>query len=818
MAQTNYKCGISFGFSGTEGVDWAEEYFYHDRLINDARAVWIKSTTQISLTHNSLNLSRLDPTDPPHGLWLIGANGMDGIPNSGDEGAIRYQVDMDMAPKWRWVKNTGVNLLPAYSTPLTFATLQFPGTATNVLGATGPVPGQVITDMVNYYHRGILDGTGDEWHILTVADDDSANWNTANPVDSQFKASDGRVIPFVVDPKTPHLSIAATGDAQFYTRRPKVYAVPKIHEMVTYIAARTGSIAITLRALSGANVYWRIGGGAYTNGGASVVLTHTNFSSGTNTLEYYHDPSFVRSRTIIKNPASPSAGESPGNLFWKDAAGLDRIKAKFLRAPYLAAWNSFKSSESGLRQKPTEWDAVQGQGKRLGGGMVSGAEGSIGYAVNVAWPNALCALLLGWTAKRSGTSAKSYGQYAKEMLLENVRQIDPVGANLNYAAEAAPSPEITNRGYWDAQQVLDIVGALDILSANFREDQVTGGITPIEELKVRDDLAAFNVQCLQWMGGWRGANDAPGMWGGAMCICGLAASILLKDYSNPTFGTSGFNGSTTTYPNTPYPVTQKTWKQFFSTDDFTLGAYPEPMWRIGVTGNGGDSLVQNSVTFGNNNWIDKVDYMSTGQMGQWLSLLLNLGAMHTPSVSYSALAAMMLRCADGTLYGLKASSVPGVGNGPIYRGQLATYNRNFPAIAAAGIPTSKGLPSGDDSSEVKWMNDYRLESLLFYDDAAANPNVEDVVITPGAGTYESTRTVTLYCPTAGADIRYTTNGTTPSAGSTLYTAPISVPASATIKAIGIKSGSTDSAVTSEAFVIDTSGKPSPVLSQRILPA
>ena len=70
---------------------------------------------------------------------------------------------------------------------------------------------------------------------------------------------------------------------------------------------------------------------------------------------------------------------------------------------------------------------------------------------------------------------------------------------------------------------------------------------------------------------------------------------------------------------------------------------------------------------------------------------------------------------------------------------------------------------------------------------------------PGAGTYSSTQTVVLNSSTAGATIYYTTNGSTPTTSSTVYSGPISVSAKETIKAIAAKWGSTNSGVGSAAY-------------------
>lgn len=81
-------------------------------------------------------------------------------------------------------------------------------------------------------------------------------------------------------------------------------------------------------------------------------------------------------------------------------------------------------------------------------------------------------------------------------------------------------------------------------------------------------------------------------------------------------------------------------------------------------------------------------------------------------------------------------------------------------------------------------------------------SVEDPTFSPGAGTYTSAQQVTLSTGTSGATIHYTTNGTTPSATvGTVYSAPITVATSTTLKAIATKSGSTDSSVSTASYII-----------------
>jgi len=83
---------------------------------------------------------------------------------------------------------------------------------------------------------------------------------------------------------------------------------------------------------------------------------------------------------------------------------------------------------------------------------------------------------------------------------------------------------------------------------------------------------------------------------------------------------------------------------------------------------------------------------------------------------------------------------------------------------------------------------------------------------PAGGTYAAIQSVVISDTTTGANIYYTTDGSTPTAASTHYTGPISVANSATLTAIAVATGFANSGIASESYVINVSSDFSLVVS------
>jgi hypothetical protein len=90
--------------------------------------------------------------------------------------------------------------------------------------------------------------------------------------------------------------------------------------------------------------------------------------------------------------------------------------------------------------------------------------------------------------------------------------------------------------------------------------------------------------------------------------------------------------------------------------------------------------------------------------------------------------------------------------------------------------------------------------------AAATPT-----FSPAGGSYASAQNVSISDATSGANIYYTTDGSVPTANSTLYVGPVSLTKSATLSAIAIASGFANSGVASASYVIGM-GTAAPVIS------
>lgn len=153
-------------------------------------------------------------------------------------------------------------------------------------------------------------------------------------------------------------------------------------------------------------------------------------------------------------------------------------------------------------------------------------------------------------------------------------------------------------------------------------------------------------------------------------------------------------------------------------------------------------------------------------------------------------------------------------------GSSAAPDLNDYGVAGAygqlGVPSSTNAPGArrDTSSWVDangnaWLyggdvvdsaGTYGLLNDLWTYQPYANASLPTFSV--AGGNYTSAQSVSISDATAGAIVYYTTDGTSPTAGSTQYTGPITVSSSETIEAIALAPGYTASAVASATYTIN----------------
>ncbi len=142
-------------------------------------------------------------------------------------------------------------------------------------------------------------------------------------------------------------------------------------------------------------------------------------------------------------------------------------------------------------------------------------------------------------------------------------------------------------------------------------------------------------------------------------------------------------------------------------------------------------------------------------------------------------------------------------------GKTFTYSTpiNIPQIVG-GNTAYVGFTGGSGGSGAS----QKIITWTYAAQTAANATAPPLFSIP-AGVYSAPQSVALASPTQGAAVYYTTNGTTPTTASTLYTGPVTVGyGNTTLQAIAVAPGLNPSSVSSETFLIIQPVTPTPTLS------
>jgi Chitobiase/beta-hexosaminidase C-terminal domain len=111
--------------------------------------------------------------------------------------------------------------------------------------------------------------------------------------------------------------------------------------------------------------------------------------------------------------------------------------------------------------------------------------------------------------------------------------------------------------------------------------------------------------------------------------------------------------------------------------------------------------------------------------------------------------------------------------------------------------------------ETGYSNSLVASAVLTVNSTLAPP-----AFSPSGGIYVSTQSIIISDTNPGTTIYYTTNGTTPTTSSSVYTGPITVSSSETIEALAVQAGHVNSQVSTSAYTINsgTSTLPTPTIS------
>lgn len=96
-------------------------------------------------------------------------------------------------------------------------------------------------------------------------------------------------------------------------------------------------------------------------------------------------------------------------------------------------------------------------------------------------------------------------------------------------------------------------------------------------------------------------------------------------------------------------------------------------------------------------------------------------------------------------------------------------------LYTAAIPINNTTTVKAKAFASNWLPSQTYSAIYVITGTVATPTFN-----PPAGTYATPQNVTLACATAGASIRFTTNGNEPTASSDLYTSPIAIPLNTTM--------------------------------------
>jgi len=541
---TNLRSGISLVPQGRHGEDWAYERWYHDAAVDDGGTLYVKADCPLTLEHNERNVVSQSARYVKFNR-VIGRDGPDGKPRTGDEGVIKWMVDNN----YRSPRYVGKVVAPTrlYEKPIVFADLAY-SDGKPVVGTTGhnglPWRAEKRGEPTRWFY-GQTDTAGNEWHTLRYWDDDA--W-TKGAQSGKCNASDGGRVVCVVNPRTPVLQLAAAApEAQWYTTPAKTFDTPVIHEQTTYL---TRGVTIRFVNVTSAEPVRYVSRGHRVEGPPRDFKT---FSGQTlRSEEFFGEPGGVYDlfykcgdagplgrRRIVFEPDFPAPKEKHGYLLWETETQRDRVKANLAKDP----WKTGFARLSQVSENPEAG---------LDNPVRPPWRGEMGRA-RAALNHAFVGTMADWKAEPA-----DHGYIAKRRLLR-FYAAEPLGIEV-YLSGTGGSPDLTPLGQeWLGNYAAPI--AYDLLAAGYRRSpDRPRGMTPVEELKIRDNLAQLAKLWQQFRYHMAaGVGSGSSHWELGYGLVALTCSLAMPSYDTAYYGTSGADGTAASRPWAPYPDEPVSW-------------------------------------------------------------------------------------------------------------------------------------------------------------------------------------------------------------------------------------------------------------------
>ena len=146
-----------------------------------------------------------------------------------------------------------------------------------------------------------------------------------------------------------------------------------------------------------------------------------------------------------------------------------------------------------------------------------------------------------------------------------------------------------------------------------------------------------------------------------------------------------------------------------------------------------------------------------------------------------------------TYQGSKYYTVDGMANDPFPYGSVNAFGKSTTPAAQLYNKNTDGTYYLDSSVENITQNSDKTVSFKF----VGVSNVATPVFSPSGGRYAEAQTVTITCETAGATIYYTLDGSAPTTASAVYTSPLTISETTTLKAMAVSDGEESATATAK---------------------